>query len=161
MRTTLPSTFPRRWSFPTRKDTSFTEIQIALMMIILRDFWFVFLLQPVLCNICVKCYGSDAFISPRSGIRIRDLEWKNSDTGFGIRDEHPRTFSRRLRNSFSGLKYLKFFDADPDPGPRIQDPGWKNSDPGSGKNIPDLQHCLVSIIHMVLEDGLIEDVFLK
>ncbi len=86
---------------------------------------------------------------------------KNSDTGFGIRDEHPRTFSRRLRNSFSGLKYLKFFDADPDPGPRIQDPGWKNSDPGSGKNIPDLQHCLVSIIHMVLEDGLIEDVFLK
>jgi hypothetical protein len=38
---------------------------------------------------------------------------------------------------FFGLKYLKFFDADPDPRSGIfltRDPGWKN--PGSGINIP-------------------------
>jgi hypothetical protein len=37
-----------------------------------------------------------------------------------------------------GLKYIIFFDADPDPGSRIfltLDPGWKKI--GSGINIPD------------------------
>jgi hypothetical protein len=40
------------------------------------------------------------------------------------------------------LKYLKFFDADPESRTekiRIQDLGWKKF--GSGINIPDPQHC--------------------
>jgi hypothetical protein len=56
-----------------------------------------------------------------------------------IRDKHPRSFSRELRNSF-WVKILKFFDADLDPGFRIfltLDPGWRNSDPESEINIPD------------------------
>jgi hypothetical protein len=31
----------------------------------------------------------------------------------GIRDEHPGSYFRELRNNFWGLKILKFFDADP------------------------------------------------
>ncbi len=33
-----------------------------------------------------------------------------------IRDEHPGSYFRELRNNVLGLKILKFFDADPDPG---------------------------------------------
>jgi hypothetical protein len=40
-------------------------------------------------------------------------------SGSGIRDEHPGSYSRELRNNFFGLKIPKFFDADPDPGSRI------------------------------------------
>ncbi len=53
-----------------------------------------------------------------------DPGWKKSRSG--IRNEHPRSFIRELRNSFFGLKIHKFFDANPDP-------GWKNSDAGSAK----------------------------
>jgi hypothetical protein len=37
---------------------------------------------------------------------------------------NPRSFSREIRNSYFGLRILKFFDADPDPGsckPGIRD----------------------------------------
>jgi hypothetical protein len=55
---------------------------------------------------------------------------------FRIQHEHPGSYLRELRNNFSGLKILKFFDADPDPGFGIfltLDPGSgmeKKSDPG-------------------------------
>jgi hypothetical protein len=53
-----------------------------------------------------------------------------------IRDEHPRSFFRELRNSlwvkilhsFMRIWVRDLFDLDP---------GWKNSGPGSGLNIPD------------------------
>jgi hypothetical protein len=52
-----------------------------------------------------------------------------------IRDEHPGSYFRELRNHLLGLKYLNSLM-------RIQDPGWKkygsgmekNSDPGSGRS---------------------------
>jgi hypothetical protein len=47
-----------------------------------------------------------------------DPGWEKS--GSGIRDEHPRSFFRELRNNFFGAKILKFFDADPDPGSWIR-----------------------------------------
>jgi hypothetical protein len=52
-----------------------------------------------------------------------------------IRDEHPGSYFRELRNKF-WLKILKLFDA-------VADPGSGNLfDPGSGINIPDPpQHC--------------------
>jgi hypothetical protein len=37
-------------------------------------------------------------------------------SGIRIRDEHPRSYYRELRNKFYRLKILKFFDVDPDPG---------------------------------------------
>jgi hypothetical protein len=37
-----------------------------------------------------------------------------------VRDEHPASYFRELRNNFFGLKMvLKFFDADADPGSEI------------------------------------------
>jgi hypothetical protein len=42
-----------------------------------------------------------------------------------IRDEQPGSYFQELRNNILGLKYLKFFDADP---------GWEKF--GSGINIP-------------------------
>jgi hypothetical protein len=59
---------------------------------------------------------------------IRDPGWvKKSRFGSGIRDEHPESYFRELRNHFFGLKIFKFFDADPG---RV-----KKS--RSGMNIPD------------------------
>jgi hypothetical protein len=57
--------------------------------------------------------GSGTFLIPGSG------SGKKSGSGFGIRDESSRSFFRELRNSFFGLKIIKFFDADPDPGSGI------------------------------------------
>jgi hypothetical protein len=119
MRTTLPSAFPRRWSFPTRKDTSFTDIQIALM-INLGDSWFVFLLQPVLFNICIQCCRSGSGIQSFFDPLIEDpypgfgME-TNPDSGIGIRNEHRRTFFPRAQKQLFGFKILKFFDADANP----------------------------------------------
>jgi hypothetical protein len=48
-----------------------------------------------------------------------------------IRDKHRGSYLRELKKQFFALKYLKFFDVDPE---------WKNSDPGSGINIPDPQN---------------------
>jgi hypothetical protein len=45
------------------------------------------------------------FLTPGSG--------KEKKCGSGIRDEYPRSFIRKLRNSFFGIKILKFFDVDP------------------------------------------------
>jgi hypothetical protein len=55
---------------------------------------------------------------------------KNPVSGFGmnIPDYFPRA-----QKQFSGLKILKFCDADPDTGsflPWILDPWWKNAFPG-------------------------------
>jgi hypothetical protein len=50
--------FPEEMELPNKeRHQLFTDIQIALM-INLRDFLFVFLLQPVLWSICVQCCGS-------------------------------------------------------------------------------------------------------
>jgi hypothetical protein len=37
----------------------------------------------------------------------------------GIRNEHPESYFRELRNNYFGLKILKFLDADRDPGSEI------------------------------------------
>jgi hypothetical protein len=58
-----------------------------------------------------------------------------------IQNEHPRSFFRELRNSFFGLKMLKFFDEDPDPGSGI----FSTLDPGSGINILDPQSAVMQI----------------
>jgi hypothetical protein len=51
-------------------------------------------------------------------------------------------FSESLETVFTGLKILKFFDADPGSGIFLtRNPVWKNSEPGFGINIPDPQHC--------------------
>jgi hypothetical protein len=68
-------------------------------------------------------YGS--FLTHASEIRMRDPGWKK----IRIRDEHPRSFFRELRNNFLGSKILKFFDADPDPGSGM----FLTPDPGSGR----------------------------
>jgi hypothetical protein len=70
-----------------------------------------------------------AFLTPGSGMG------KKSSYGSGIRDEHPGSYFREIRNHFLGLKIHKFVDADPDPGTGIYltlDPGsgMENSDPG-------------------------------
>jgi hypothetical protein len=52
-----------------------------------------------------------------------------------IRDQHPESYFRGLRNNFLGSKLLKLFDVDPDPESGIfltLYPGWKNSDLGYG-----------------------------
>jgi hypothetical protein len=54
-----------------------------------------------------------------------------------IRDEHPGSYFRELRNNF-WVKILKYFDADADPGPGIFLTMEKS---GSGRNIPDPQNC--------------------
>jgi hypothetical protein len=44
-----------------------------------------------------------------------------------IRDEQPGSYFRELRKQFFGLKYSKFFDADPVSGTgKNPDTGWKN-----------------------------------
>jgi hypothetical protein len=48
--------------------------------------------------------------------------------GPGIRDEQPGSYFLELRNHFFGLKYFKFFYADPGSGTR----DGNNSDPGFG-----------------------------
>jgi hypothetical protein len=66
---------------------------------------------------------------------------KQSGSGSGM--NNPDHISESLETN--GLKYLKFFDADPGSWMEkiiIRDPGWKNSDPGSGINILDPQHCI-------------------
>jgi hypothetical protein len=85
-----------------------------------------------------------------SGIRclfdpwIRDPGWiKIQDP---IRNEHPESYFRELRNNFC-VKILKFFDADADQNPGI----FLTLYPGSGMekirirgsriNVPDPQHC--------------------
>jgi hypothetical protein len=45
-----------------------------------------------------------------------------------IRDEHPGSYFRELRNNF-WIKMLKFLNADAGIFLTL-DPGWKNSDPG-------------------------------
>jgi hypothetical protein len=40
-------------------------------------------------------------------------------SGSGVRDEHPGSYFRALRNNIFGLKILTYFDADPDPGSGI------------------------------------------
>jgi hypothetical protein len=84
-------------------------------------------------------------------IRIRDtmhfVFWIRDPGGIKkiklrIRDEHPGSYFRKIRNNFLGVKILKFLDADPDPQcfwPWIRD--GKNSYPGSEINIQDPQHC--------------------
>jgi hypothetical protein len=62
---------------------------------------------------------------------------KKSGSGIRIRDEHPGSYFRELRNNFLG-EILKCLDADP----VTRDLGWgKKSDSGSVINIPDPQHC--------------------
>jgi hypothetical protein len=64
-----------------------------------------------------QCCGSGAFLTSGSGI------W-DPGSGMGkkikirIRDIHPGSYFRELRNNFLG-KILKFFDADPNPGSRV------------------------------------------
>ncbi len=73
--------------------------------------------------------GSDAFLTPRSG--IRDLGCiKNQDPDPASEMNIPDNISESLETIF-GLKRIKFFDTDPES---------RNSDPGSGINIPDQQH---------------------
>jgi hypothetical protein len=75
---------------------------------------------PVRSPAVLRIRDTVIFLTPGDGIRIRYGE------KIRIRDEHPRSFFRELRNSFFGLKIFKFFDADPDPGSRIfsaLDPG--------------------------------------
>jgi hypothetical protein len=38
---------------------------------------------------------------------------KKSGSRSGMRDEHPGSYFRELRNNFSRVKILKFYDADP------------------------------------------------
>ncbi len=70
-------------------------------------------------------------VKPEVRIRIRYQESRmgkksRSRSGITIRDEHPGSFFRELRNNFR-VKILKFFDMDPDPG--SGGGGWKYSDP--------------------------------
>jgi hypothetical protein len=46
-----------------------------------------------------------------SGTRIRDLGWEK--IWIRIRDEHPESYFRELKQQFFGVKQLKFFYADP------------------------------------------------
>jgi hypothetical protein len=60
-------------------------------------------------------------------------------SGILIRDEHPGSYFRELRNNF-WVKRLKFFDADADPGFFLTlDPGWKKFRSGE-IDIPDPQY---------------------
>jgi hypothetical protein len=75
-----------------------------------------------------QCPGSGIrclFLTP--GSRIRDGE----KAKIRIRDEHPGSYFRELREQFFGLKILKFFYSDPDPGSGI----FLTLDPGSGMEI--------------------------
>jgi hypothetical protein len=70
-------------------------------------------------------------VKPEVRIRIRYQgsrmgKKSRSRSGITIRDEHPGSFFRELRNNFR-VKILKFFDMDPDP--RSGGGGWKYSDP--------------------------------
>ncbi len=77
-------------------------------------------------------------------IRIRDPRWVKNR--IRIQDEQPGSYLRELRNQFFGFKYLNYL---------MQIRDRKNSDPGlktfgSGINIPDPQHCSVSISRLLL-----------
>jgi hypothetical protein len=61
-----------------------------------------------------------------------------SGSGIQVRDEHPISYFRELRNHFFGLKYLNSLMRIQDPESGIRD--GKNSYPGFGINIPDPQH---------------------
>ncbi len=79
---------------------------------------------------------------------------RKSASGSGIRDEQPGSYFLELRNPFFlvflGLKYLNYLMRI-----GIRDPGWrqfgsgirngKKSDPGSGINVPDPQHCTLTL----------------
>ncbi len=63
-------------------------------------------------------------VDPDPGSRIRD----GYKIKIRIRDEHPGSNFREIRNNFLRLEILKFFNSDPDPGSGIlltEDPGWK------------------------------------
>jgi hypothetical protein len=87
-----------------------------------------------------QCCGSGSGIRCFFDPWIRDPGWLKK---IKIRDDHPRSYFRELRNNF-WVKIILFFaaDADRDPGiflTRIRDPHWKKF--GSGINIPDPQQC--------------------
>ena len=83
---------------------------------------------------------SGAFLTPGSGIRIRDPVWKkihSQDPGSEI--NIPDFIFENLVSAF-WVKNTKFFEADPDPGsgqPWIRD--GKNLI--RNKYVPDPQHC--------------------
>ncbi len=56
--------------------------------------------------------GSGASLTPDpiSGVGKKS----RSGAGIPIRDKHPESYSRELRNNFLGLKTLQFFYADPE-----------------------------------------------
>jgi hypothetical protein len=75
------------------------------------------------------------FLTP--GIRYTDSGWEK----IRIRDEHPKSFFRKLINSFLGYKYLNSLIRI-----RIQDlvnpgSGMEKIESGPGIIIPDPQHC--------------------
>jgi hypothetical protein len=92
---------------------------------------------------------------------------KKSRSGFEIRirDEHPGSYFRELRDKFLGFKILEFFDAyvDPNPGSgNLFDPGFvirdgKNSDP---INILEYSRCLVKDKDLYNNKGLTRYVLL-
>jgi hypothetical protein len=57
-----------------------------------------------------------------------------------IRDEHPGSNFRELRNNFLDYKYLNSLMQIRDPGSENFDPGSGMEKFGSGINIPDQQH---------------------
>jgi hypothetical protein len=80
---------------------------------------------PLPCNLENQCRGSGSgiryiFVLSDPRIRIWDPGWGK----IRIRDEHPGSYFRELRNIF-WVKILKFFASDPDS-------GWKYLDPRSG-----------------------------
>jgi hypothetical protein len=88
--------------------------------------------KTALLRIRIRCFF-DPWIRDPGGIKKIKLR---------IRDEHPGSYFREIRNNFLGVKIIKFLDADPDPEcfwPWIR--VGKNSYPGSEINIPDPQHC--------------------
>jgi hypothetical protein len=74
-----------------------------------------------------------------------------------MRDEHPGSHVRELRNNVWGLKYY-FFDADPgsgifltlDPVSGIRDGKIRIREPGSRINIKDPKHCSTAVSPMIL-----------
>ncbi len=86
--------------------------------------------------------GSSAFLPLDPG----SISGARGGSKIRIRDEHPRSFCRELRNSFLGLKIFKFLYAIVDQGSRIFFNGMENSDAGPGINIPDPQRCIDRIL---------------
>jgi hypothetical protein len=79
-------------------------------------------------KISVADPGSDAFLTPGSGIRDgRKIKIR-------IRDGHPESYFRKLRTNFCLVKILRFFDVDADPGSEnLFEPGSgiRDKQPGS------------------------------